>query len=572
MLASVGRRGRARRVVLLAGAGVAIVCWLIYCWAVTLSVPAGLDVFDFANNLLYAQDMLHGNWLLHGWVVTQDPHWFTDDMVYVLGLRLRGFDPVLLHAVPMFVYLVLMVLVASVSVVGLDLRGTDRAMIIGIALLPLLFPSPALASQVLIGPYHTGTTAVALGAILALRVSAGRRGRAAAAGLIGAGLLLAMGRVGDPYMLTLGILPIILVSLYGWLVQPGSARDGWSTRALWVALAAWIAAAGVLWLVPRLGGFTMRLSLSDIIPLSELVPRAVDFIRTFLDLTGANFFGMSLGSHHGQLLSAMVRFGYLCAVLWAVARAVVQVARGALADWVTVVVTTAVLLSAAGTFLYGPGDYLGDEHRTPVFLLAVIVFARTVASGYRGWLAEPRRKGTLASALLVGAVVFVFGVPPIHLRHPEGFDNPEKFHQIALARWLDQHGFQSGYGPYDEASIVTVETAGRVTVRPLISTGQYASIPRSATTLVPNIELMASNAWFTSAHPATFLIVDGGDVDDLIARRTFGEPDHIYQVGDFHVLTWKDGILCTLPALTPAVREQEAGGVPPQGASCRRLE
>ena len=139
MLASVGRRGRARRVVLLAGAGVAIVCWLMYCWAMTLSVPAGLDVFDFANNLLYAQDMLHGNWLLHGWVVTQDPHWFTDDMVYVLGLRLRGFDPVLLHAVPMSVYLVLIVLVASVSVVGLDLRGTDRVMIIGIAVLPLLF-------------------------------------------------------------------------------------------------------------------------------------------------------------------------------------------------------------------------------------------------------------------------------------------------------------------------------------------------------------------------------------------------------------------------------------------------
>ena len=70
--------------------------------------------------------------------------------------------------------------------------------------------------------------------------------------------------------------------------------------------------------------------------------------------------------------------------------------------------------------------------------------------------------------------MFIFGIPPIHVRHPEGFDNPEKFEQIALARWLAQQGFQYGYGPYDEASIVTVETAGRVTVRPLISTAQYA--------------------------------------------------------------------------------------------------
>ena len=76
----------------------------------------------------------------------------------------------------------------------------------------------------------------------------------------------------------------------------------------------------------------------------------------------------------------MVRFGYLCAVLWAVVRAVVQVARG---DPCRLGHDRrhdrACSLSAVGTFLYGPGDYLGDEHRTPVFLLAVIVLARTVA-------------------------------------------------------------------------------------------------------------------------------------------------------------------------------------------------
>jgi hypothetical protein len=403
-------------------------------------------------------------------------------------------------------------------------------------------------------------------------MSAGRRGRAAASGIAGAGVLLAMGRIGDPYMLTLGILPLILVSLYGWLVRPGTRREGWGATPLWVALAAWIAAVGVLTLVPRLGGFTMRVSLSDIIPLADLIPRVVDFIRTFLDLAGANFFGMSLGSHHGPLLIAGVRFVYLCAVLWAVVRAGVQVARGTFDDWVTTVLTISVLLSALGTFLYGPGDYLGDEHRTPVFLLAVIVLARTVATGYRRWLTEPRLKQAMTALLAAAAAAFVFGTPPIHFHHPEGFDNPQKFEQIALARWLEQQGFQYGYGPYDEASIVTVETAGRVTVRPLISTAQYAAMARTDARLIPNIELMANNAWFTSNRPATFLVtVDGGDVDVPVARQTFGAPDHVYRVGDFRVLTWNAGVLCTLPPLTPAVRAEEAGGVPPRAASCRRL-
>ena len=559
------------RALLWTGAAVVGACWLVYLWEITLTVPAGLDLFDFANNLLYAQDMLHGNWLLHGWVVTQDPHWLTDDMMYVAGLAVRGFDPGLLHLEPMLVYVILIVFAAAVSVVGLEFRGSEHLVIAGIALLPLVFPSRALASQVLIGPYHTGTTAAALGAILALRASAGRTGVAAAAGLMAAWILLTIGRVGDPYMLTLGILPLILAWLYACLARPGTGREGWSAVPLCIALAAWAAAVGVLWVVPRLGGFTMRLSLSDIIPLSELVPRVVDFTRTCLDLAGANFFGMSLGSHHAQLLFTLVRFGYLCAVVWAIARAVAQAAGGVLKDWVSAVVAAAVLLSGAGSFLYAPGDYLGDEHRTPAFILSSIVLARVVATGYGWWLTEPRRKRALGAVLAVCAVAFVFGTPPIQLHDTQGFDNPQRFPQLALARWLEQQGFWYGYGDYNTASIVTVETRGRVVVRALISTGAYTSLPASATRLEPNIELMANNAWFDTAHPATFVIVDEIHLTEPIARRTFGEPDQVYTFRDFRVLTYHSGILCTLPPLSPAVNAAEAAGVPPAGALCRRL-
>jgi hypothetical protein len=143
-----------------------MLCWLFYCWKLSLTVPAGLDLFDFANNFLYANDMLHGNWFLHGWIVTQDPHWLSDDLVYVVGLWMRGFDPALLHAEPVLMYTILVVLAAYTSGVALRLRATERWVIVTIAILPLIFPSPALASQVLVGPYHTGTTALALGAVL----------------------------------------------------------------------------------------------------------------------------------------------------------------------------------------------------------------------------------------------------------------------------------------------------------------------------------------------------------------------------------------------------------------------
>jgi len=73
---------------------------------------------------------------------------------------------------------------------------------------------------------------------------------------------------------------------------------------------------------------------------------------------------------------------------------------------------------------------------------------------------------------------------------------------------------------------------------------------------VPNIELMAGSAWYAPDDPASFLIVDKGDVDTQTALETFGAPDHIHQVGAFQVFTWDKGISCTLPLQTPEVRAQ----------------
>jgi len=543
--------------------------WLYYCWRLSLTVPAGLDLFDFANNLLYADDMRHGNWLLHGWVVTQDPHWLTDDVVYVIGLAARGFDPSLLHAVPVVVYTVLVGLAAWAAVVGLNLRAGERLLVSAIALLPLVFPSRTLASQVLLGPYHTGTTAAALGAIVALTPRRNGEPRAARiARAVAGGILLAIGRIGDPYMLTLGMVPIIVVALSSGIVQ---RTRPWSTSAalpLAAALVGWGAAAGVLVLVPHLGGFTMRASLAPLIPLSELGPRLVSFLGTFLDLSGGDIFGMSVGS---LLVVTLVRLAYAGAAAWAVLRVLGDLRRGREPDWTTSVLTVAVLASAAATFFYGPNDYLGDEHRTPVFLLMGIVLARDLAAKHRAWFTEPARRRATAVWLLAGALLFA-ALPADQLRDPRGFDNPRWLPQLVLARWLEQHGLQRGYGPYDEASIITVETHGRVAVRALISTGQYGSPPRATWRLIPNIELMANSAWYTPHAPATFLIVGTHDVDARTALATFGPPGHTYQVGEWQVWTWDDGIVCTLPDATPQVRAQEAAGTPPAGASCRRAQ
>lgn len=72
-----------------------------------------------------------------------------------------------------------------------------------------------------------------------------------------AGTLLVVGRISDPYMLALGILPLLVVASYDGLVQSSAVRRAWAFVLLRVVLGAWATAAAVLWLVPYFGGFTM---------------------------------------------------------------------------------------------------------------------------------------------------------------------------------------------------------------------------------------------------------------------------------------------------------------------------
>lgn len=506
--------------------------------------------------------MLNGNLLLHGWVTLRDPMLF-GDMLYAIGLKLRGFDPALLHLVPVVVSTSLVVLAAWTSVTTLNLRASERIVPIGVAVLPLVLPSPALASQVLVGPNHTDTTAAALAAILALAPRSGPphdRKRILLAILGGA--LLAVGTFGDPYMLALGIVPIIGVAFYDALVKRGPLRTTAAFLPMAAALAAWGTAEAGLWLVPRLGGFTMRASVSSFIPLDQLGPAVLRFIQAFLDLSGANFFGMPLGR---ELLVAWVHLGYLSAAVWAVLRVLSDLRRGVERDWTTAVLALAVLVSGAGTFLYPGTSY---TFQVPVFLLMGVVLARHLATTHRLWITDLTQRRSTAAALLICGLAFAR--LPIHqFRHPQGFDDPSRYSQLAMARWLEQHGLRQGYGPHLWASIITVETRGRVTVRPLISTNRYYPQPPSYRRLVPNTELMGNNAWYTMSQPAAFLIVDNGDVDSQTALQTFGVPDQTYRAAGVDVFAYKNGIVCTVPQSAEA-RAEEAAGAPPRAAICAR--
>ena len=87
-------------------AAVAVAGVVLFLCYVRLSgtFPVGSDG---ASNSLEAWDMLHGNWLLHGWLLTDVSFYTTELPEYVLVELARGLSPAVVHITPAITYTLL---------------------------------------------------------------------------------------------------------------------------------------------------------------------------------------------------------------------------------------------------------------------------------------------------------------------------------------------------------------------------------------------------------------------------------------------------------------------------------
>jgi len=65
---------------------------------------------DGASNALQAWDMLHGNWLLHGWSLTDVSFYTTELPEYILVEMFRGLGPADVHISAAITYTLLVIL------------------------------------------------------------------------------------------------------------------------------------------------------------------------------------------------------------------------------------------------------------------------------------------------------------------------------------------------------------------------------------------------------------------------------------------------------------------------------
>jgi hypothetical protein len=503
---------------------------------------------DGASQALQAWDMLHGNPLLRGWWVTDVSFYTTELPQYALLELGRGLTPDVMHAGGAMTY-TLLVLAAAFLARGRarGRAGLTRALVAaGIMLAPQLGPG---TETLVLSPDHTGTAVPVLLVWLLIDRSAARWHVP-----VLVWLALAWVSVADTLTLFIAVIPLALACAVrvarGVLGNSESLREhGYEVALLAAAALATPTALAATALIRALGGWRVNGLPTALAAAGQLAGNAKLAGEGVLGLFGADVFGAAATGSALAVAFAIAHLVGLALAAAGVLAAATAAARGRL-DLIDGVLLTSLVLNLAA---YGAGvqavNITSTREIAPVLPFAAALAARQLAArqltgrlpadrreAARDRPAARHRRHPLSYALpaLLACYAAMLGYDAAQPPAPPQYAN--------LAAWLSARHLTEGLSGYHQANIVTLESGGAVTLRPVITTRQG---------LISAYTWNASAAWFDPAErTARFLVLTapgapaaagGSGLTVAEATATFGRPARTYRHGPYVILQWPRG-------------------------------
>ena len=518
--AGVTSRFRLARWVWPAALAVAAVGLFLCYLRVSGTIP---DNSDGSDQALQAWDMLHGNWLLHGWTVGDVSYYTTELPEYILVELIRGLDPSVIHVAAAVSY-TLLVLLAALLARGraTGWEGVARALIAaGILLAPQLGDGVLLLIQ---QPDHIGTQ-VPLLVILIVLDRGPRRWYVPAA----IAVMLTWVIIANPVAVLEVALPLAVVC--GIRALWAVVHDRKPLAALWYEyslMAAGILSFGaatlVVSVIRHLGGYTGLPLPTTLAPVGAIPAHLMVTLQGILIVYGADFIGMSPGV---AAAIAVVHLAGVALALWAVCRAF---RRFMSADLIVPVMATGIVINlAAYVPSIIPTTWFGTREIPSVLPFGAVLAGRLLAAP----LARARLKPVLAGVLACYAVALGYGAahrPVTDTEHP-------------VVGWLEAHHLRTGLGTYIESNIITLDSGGRVAVR-AVSWQPTGAVPRAYESDASWYDPRLSYANFivtNSADSRGRSLIPRGDILALA-----GPPAHTYHYKTFTIMVWNHNLLADL--------------------------
>jgi hypothetical protein len=475
---------------------------------------------DGANNALQGWDILHGNVLLHGWIIGDATYYTLELPLYVITEALFGLHMLTSHLVSALTYLIVVACAAALAMTGS--QGLSRAArclaVIAVLGAPLLTPSGV--GFLLEDPDHTGTSAIMMVSFLLIDRAPDRRFTPP---LLCA--ILAAGQIGDATVRYVAVPAVLLVCAYRVLA---ARKIRTADTAIMLAAAVSVPLTSLIRAVmTHFGAFAMVTPLTTVSPAGQW---AHHLTLTFMNVrilfgavTGpAAVLGLA-GATLGLICLLAAAFGFGRVVwTWRTARRSEQLLC------VAIVVNLAAF--AVSTL---------PQPMNPYEIVAVLPFGAVLAA--RACL--PARPADARSGRVVLAAAALAALLPLAAAATRP---PVTQNAVPVAAWLEAHGLTYGIAGYWDASAVTVQSGNQVQVRAVVQPDGKIT-PYGWET---------KPSWYDpSQHKATFVIgypnTDKGNLTVTQAEQNFGRPTAIYLVAGRVILVYGKNLLNGLPPTRP---------------------
>ena len=510
-----------RAAVVVLAVAVVFVCY----WRQSLTQPISSDG---AANALQAWDMLHGNLLLHGWLLSDVSFCTTELPQYMLIEAIRGLGPGVVNLAAAMTY-TLLVLLAGLLAKG-DAGGREGRARFLLAAGIVLAPQLSATSTLLQAPDHTGTAVALLVVWLVID-----RARPHWLVPVAVCVMLAWIMAADSIVLLTGIVPIA-VAAGARAARALAKRAEPDARELSLAAAAILAGvfgAMAPLIIRAAGGYTTAPVPGHIVSLGRLPGAARVTFHAALNIFGANV----VAAHSPlELAFAVLHLAGAALAAWAACLAALRFFRAR--DLLVPALAVAIAVNLAA-FLLTAQALAATREIAAVLPLGAVLAGRLLA---------PR---LLAPRLLIGRALRV-PLRPVLAVVAAGYLAALGYGAAQpavpamsepLATWLAARGYSHGLAGYWQAGSTTLDSGARVSVS---SVG-----PGPGGRVVPGHWETSTLQYDPSRQYADFVVVkDSGTYSTRwlrgAAERTFGPPRQTYVVGPYTIMTWHANLLTRL--------------------------
>jgi hypothetical protein len=512
--------------VVVLAAAVLFVCY----WRQSLTQPISSDG---AANALQAWDMLHGNLLLHGWLLSDVSFYTTELPQYMLIEAIRGLGPGVVNLAAAMTY-TLLVLLAGLVAKG-DAGGREGRARFLLAAAIVLAPQLSTTSTLLQAPDHTGTAVALLAVWLVID-----RARPHWLVPVAVCAMLAWVMAADSIVLLTGIVPIaVAAGARAARALAKRAEPDWYE----LTLAAAAILAGVFGVIAPLiiraaGGYTAAPVAGHIVGLGRLPGAARVTFHAALNIFGANV----LAAHSAlELTFAVLHLAGAALAAWAACLAALRFFRAR--DLLVPALAVAIAVNLAA-FLLTAQALAATREIVAVLPLGAVLAGRLLAGRLLApRLLRPRVRAGKALRVPLRPVLAVVAAGYLAALGYGAAQPAVPAMSEPLATWLVARGYSHGLAGYWQAGSTTLETGARVSVSS-VGHGPGGRV-------VPGRWETSTLQYDPSRQYADFVVVKNSGTYSTrwlrgAAERTFGPPRQTYVVGPYTIMTWHANLLTRL--------------------------